>query len=167
MKKILTFVLVFALVLGVGVAAFAAGSPRPAPAPDNGGYTTRTATSGGNGLELYNAQDKLIATVPDDEVVNLPVGSADKLDDADKEAFLAEYDKVKEIKDQVVKYFFWLDIPENYKTADLAYAKYPFTCTGKNVEVTVNGNPMEVVGEGGASYYAKLSEFGAVAILCD
>ena len=165
MKKILAFVLVFALVLGVGVVAFAAKSPAPSPA--NGGYTTRTATTTGNDIELLNANDEVVATVPAGEVINIPVGQADKLSDADKEAFLAEYDRVKEIKDRVVKYFFWLDIPAKYKTADVAYAKYPFTCTGENVEVTVNGKSMEVVSEGGASYVAKLTEFGAVAILCD
>lgn len=165
MKKTLAFVLVFALVLGVGVVAFAANSP--APKPDDGGYTTRTAAATGTDLELYDAQDKLLATVPGAEVVNVPVGQADKLSDADKESFLAAYDTVKEIKDRIVKYFFWLDVPAKYKTGDFGYAKYPFTCTGKNVEVTVNGNPMEVVSEGGSKYYAKLTEFGSVAILCD
>lgn len=165
MKKIFAFVLVFALVLGVGVFAFAA--PSPSSAGEAGGYTTRTAAKKNVGMGLYNAQDKLIVTVPEDEIINVPVGSADKLDAADKEAFLAAYDAVKDIKDRVVKYFFWLDIPGNYKTDDVAYAKYPFTCSGKNVEVTVNGNAMEVVSEGDSSYYAKLTEFGAVAILCD
>ena len=37
----------------------------------------------------------------------------------------------------------------------------------KLLDFTVNGNPMEVVHVDGVDYYAKLTEFGAVAIMCD
>ena len=165
MKKVISFALVLVLIMSLSVVAFAAGSTKPAPS--NAGYTTRTVAAAGNGVGLYDKNGKLVATVPAADVLNVPVGQANKLSDADKEAFLAAYEDAKAVENKVVKYFFWFDVPEQYKTADVAYALYNFTCTGENVEVTVNGNPMEVESLGGISYAAKLTEFGAVAILCD
>ena len=77
------------------------------------------------------------------------------------------YEDAQAVEGKVVKYFYWVDVPEDYKTEDFAWAKYEFKCAGENVEVTVNGNPMEVVHVDGVDYYAKLTEFGAVAIMCD
>ena len=165
MKKVISFALVLVLVLSHSVVAFAAGSPKTTPA--SAGYTTRAVAAAGNGVGLYDKDDKLVATVPAADVLNVPVGQANKLADADKDAFLAAYEDAKAVENKVVKYFFWFDVAEQYKTPDVAYALYNFTCTGENVQVTVNGNPMEVESLGGISYAAKLTEFGAVAILCD
>ena len=168
MKKVFAFVLAFALVMSLGVVAFANSSPVAATGDGEGDwfFTTPKAPAKG-GMELYNAEDKLYAIVPEEDITQVPVADADKLSDEDKEAFLTAYEAAKAIEGKVVKYFYWLDIPESYKTEEFAWAKYEFKCTGENVEVTVNGNPMEVVHVEGVDYYAKLTEFGAVAILCD
>ena len=166
MKRIVTFLLIVTLVLGLGVSAAAKDSP----SKDQESATTTAAlpkTTGQRGLGLYNSDDKRIATVPANAVRKISVGNAKRLDDDDREAFLAAYEDAKNVDGKIVKYFYWLDIPARYKTDDFAYAKYIFTCTGKNVEVTVNGKQMEVDKIDRYMYCAKLTEFGAVAILCD
>ena len=48
------------------------------------------------------------------------------------------------------------------------HAKYVFSCEGKNVEVSVNGNPVEVVSiNGRTSYIAKVTERGCITITVD
>lgn len=173
MKKVLALVLVIGVILSLGVTAFAAGSPIAGggggAVPDIGWgeVTKRTPPAAEKGMELYNAEEKVIATVPEDDITQLAVGEAAKLSDEDEAAFLAAYEDAQAVEGKVVKYFYWVDVPEQYKTDDFVWAKYEFKCSGENVEVTVNGNPMEVVHVDGVDYYAKLTEFGAVAILCD
>ncbi len=159
MKKFVSFLLVLTLVLSLSATAFAAGSP--------------TSTGPKNpvvpqGLGIYNDADRRIAVVPNKDVLKLNVGSADKLDAADKDAFLAAYDAAKNTEGKIVRHFFWLDIPDEYKNLeDFSYAKLTFGSRGQNVEVTVNGKPMEVVKLGHGQYYAKLTEFGVVSIISD
>ena len=166
MKRIVSLLLAVVMIMGLGVTVLAAGSPT---AGETSGTTTAAQPRSpmANGMKLYNADGEKIATVPANAVRKTSVGNANKLNDDDREAFLAAYEEAKKIDDKVVKYFFWLDIPEKYKTDDLAYFSYIFTCTGKNVEVQVNGKDMEVKKIGRYTYEAKLTEFGAVAILCD
>ena len=152
MKKVFALVLAFALVMSLGVTAFAGSSGGGASSASTvdlgwGNFTVAKPAPAKNGMELYGADDKVIATVPEDLIAIVPVAQA--------------------VEGKVVKYFYWIDIPEDYKTEDFAWAKYEFKCAGENVEVTVNGNPMEVVHVDGVDYYAKLTEFGAVAIMCD
>ncbi len=66
-----------------------------------------------------------------------------------------------------MKYFFWLDVKGGYEIPAGDYIRYDFTCQGENVQLQVNGKDMEVVHVDGADYYAKLTELGAVSILCD
>lgn len=169
MKKFLALVLAFAVVCSFGITAFAGSPVAPISSPV---YTTQYPdVPDASGLDVCKmVDDKVKVSVPTEEVILLSVGEAGALGDEDKAAFLAAYDAVKEIKDAVVVYFFWLDIPENYKTGVGIedYIKLGFKCPGENVRVTVNGNEMEVVAlEEANSYFAKLTETGAVAILCD
>ena len=173
MKKVFALVLAFALVMSMGVLAFA---EKDVTSPQGGGSASTVDLGWGpftvpapakKGMELYNSEDKLIAVVEEEEIIQLPVGQAAELGAEDEEAFLAAYEDAKAVEGKVVKYFYWIDIPEKYKTEDFAWAKYEFKCAGENVEVTVNGNPMEVVHVDGVDYYAKLTEFGAIAIMCD
>ncbi len=158
MKKVLAFLLVVSVVLSMGVTALAAGSPKP-PQPK---------VNVPAGLGIYNEDGKRIAAVPAKDVLKLNVGGADKLDAADKDKFLAAYEEAKNTEGKTVRHFFWLDVPEEYKTMDgFAYAKYYFGSRGQNITVTVNGNPMEVVKLGHGAYYAKLTEFGVVSIVSD
>ena len=165
MKKLVSFLLVVIMVLSLGVTAFAAGSPTK----DETSSTTTAATTPTykKGMGLFNSDDEKYATVPANAVKKTAVANANKLADEDKEAFLAAYEDAKKVEGKVVKYFYWLDIPEQYKTDEFAYAEYIFTSTGKNIQVTVNGKEMEVEQIGKFTYSAKLTEFGAVAILCD
>lgn len=168
MKKVFALVLAFALVLSMGVVAFAAPSPTSGSVSDQGWgeFTTRVAPVK-KGMELYDAEDKLLTVVPEEDVIQLPIDEAAKLNAEDEAAFLAAYEEAQAVEGKLVKYFYWVDIPEKYKTDDFVWAKYEFKCAGENVEVTVNGHPMEVVHVDGVDYYAKLTEFGAVAIMCD
>lgn len=166
MKKAVSLLLAVVMVMGLGVTVLAAGSPTSSGT--SGTTTAAQPTSPlAKGLGLFNSDDEKYATVPANAVRKTSVGNANKLDDEDKEAFLAAYEDAKNVDNKIVKYFYWLDIPGKYKTDEFAYAKYIFTCTGKNVEVQVNGKDMEVEKIGRYTYSAKLTEFGAVAILCD
>ena len=171
MKKVFALVLAAALVMSMGVVAFAA-SPSGSSSASTvdlgwGDFTVATAPANKATAEVHDADDKVIATVDPASVIQVPVGEADKLSPADKEAFLAAYEEAKAVEGKVVKYFYWIDIPEEFKTDDFAWFRFDFKCAGENVEVTVNGHPMEVVHVDGVDYYAKLTEFGAVAIMCD
>ena len=166
MKKLVVILLVAAMALSLSVTAMAGNSPT------NSGSSSTTTSSvpatGSGPLEIFNSDDVLIATVPSREVTKITVGNANRLSGEDKDAFLAAYEDAKNVEGKVVKYFYWFDIPEHYKELeDFCYARYWFGCTGKNVELTVNGNPMEVVNVRTNYYYAKLTEFGSLAILCD
>ena len=172
MKKVFALVLAFALVMSLGVTAFAGSSGGGASSASTvdlgwGDFTVAKPAPATKGMELYNGEDKLIAVVEEEDIIQVPVGQAAELGAEDEEAFLAAYEDAKAVEGKVVKYFYWIDIPEKYKTEDFTWAKYEFKCAGENVEVTVNGNPMEVVHVDGVDYYAKLTEFGAVAIMCD
>ena len=118
-------------------------------------------------LDVYDGDDKLVEEIGKDKIVYATVGLANLLPKADKEAFLKAYEAVKAIKDKVVKFFFWLNVKDGYKIPAGDYLRYDFTCKGENVQCQVNGKDMEVVNVEGNDYYAKLTELGAVAILCD
>ena len=159
MKKIISILLVVAVMFSLGVTAFAKGSPVVEP-------TKKTTAVGGMGI--FDSNDKQIAVVPPQKIVNYSVANAGRLPAEDKDAFLAAYEEAKNVQDRTVRSFFWLDIPDEYKNMDgFAYAKYNFNCRGENVQLTVNGNPMEVVNISGSRYFAKLTEFGAVSITSD
>ena len=171
MKKAFALVLTFALVMSLGVVAFAAASPTGATSGSTkdlgwGSFTVPVPAKKATG-EVHGADDKIIATVDPADITQIPVGESSKLSPEDEKAFLAAYEEAKAIEGKTVKYFYWIDIPEEFKTDDFTWFRFDFKCAGENVEVTVNGHPMEVVHVEGVDYYAKLTEFGAVAIMCD
>ncbi len=174
MKKIVIIALMLALVLSCGAMAFADssnGSPVPAPPPSGcggGGGAGGPATLAHPNfvLDVYDGEDKMVEEISKDRIVYAQVGQANLLPKADKEAFLKAYEAVKAIKDKIVKFFFWLGV-KDYKIPAGDYIRYDFTCQGENVQCQVNGKDMEVVHVDGDDYYAKLTELGAVAILCD
>ncbi len=166
MKKIVAFALMLALVLSCGAVAFAANSPVSHKASNNGGGTASLPTADFE-LKVYDGSDNMIEEISKDRIVYAPVGYAGLLPKADREAFLKAYDDVKAVKDRLVKYFFWLDVKGGYEIPAGDYLRYDFTCQGENVQLQVNGKDMEVVHVDGDDYYAKLTELGAVSILCD
>ena len=173
MKKVLAFVLVAALVLSIGVTAFADNSPvvrdytrvtadgsAPAPAP-------APASTDESGLEVCNVKDEVIDVVPDSKVVRLSVGQEDLLSDADRAVFMDALAAARAVTDKLVQSIFWLNVKDYEEPADFAYYRLIFSCTGENVQVSVNGKDMEVVHIEDTNYYAKLTELGAVTISCD
>ena len=136
--------------------------------PDALTEETDQAAEGEFAFDVVDAKDETVAAVPASEVTIVPVKAADQLPEKDKEAFLKAYEEAKAVKDKVVKYFFWVDIPESYKTdSNFDAMKFTFTCTGDNIVVLVNGKPMKVVKLDGDKYVAYLTEFGAISILTD
>ncbi len=160
MKRLVALVLVVVMAFALSVTAFAKDS-QTVPGDSK-------AAGAGVGINIFNSDDKLIARVPASSVTKVIPSRAYRLDDADEEAFLKAYDEAKNVKDKVVRAFYWLDIPEKYKEVEgFAYAKYQFSSRGKNVALTVNGKEMEVTAMGGGVYFAKLTEFGTICITSD
>ena len=166
------------------VAPVATPTPTPTPAlaeeeevvedadgdlvPDALTEETDKAAEGELTFAVVDAKDEAVAAVPVSEVTIVPVKAADQLPEKDKEAFLKAYEEAKAVEDKVVKYFFWVDIPESYKSdSNFDAMKFTFTCTGDNVVVLVNGKPVKLVKLDGNKYVAYLTEFGAISILTD
>lgn len=168
MKKAFALVLAFALVCSLSAAAFAAGSPvKESPVEEY--VAAAPVEKAEKAFAVCDAaSDEEKETVPVEDIILVDVADAAALEDADKEAFLAAYEAAKAIEGKAVVDFFWLDLPEQYTVDAENYLKFTFKCEGKNVQVQVNGNEMEVVAEDAPNTYsAKLTELGAVAILCD
>ena len=170
MKKVIAFALVFVLLLGINMTAFAAGTTSPSSTDSSSNYTTATPADGRvsrHGLDVCNNSDDTIDTVPSNRIIRLAVGQAGVLGHDDKNAFMSAFSAVREIKDRLVKYFYWLNTNGYEKPDDFAYFKLTFKCAGENVKVSVNGKDVEVVHVDGNEYFAKLPELGAIAISCD
>lgn len=156
MKRFVALILVFVMAFALAATAFADGSP------------VKNDQGAGTAMGIYNSDDKRIAKVPASSVKKVMPSRAYRLDEADKDAFLKAYEEAKKVEDRVVRACYWLDIPEKYKEMDdFGYAKYEFSCRGKNVQLTVNGKEMDVVSLGSGVYYAKLTEFGTIVITSD
>ena len=159
MKRIVSFLLVAMLLLSMSVSVVATHGSPVSPKPKGGR---------GSGLRIYNSEDKLIAVVPWPKVTQLNVGQADQLSAEEKDAFLNAYEEVKNMEGKIVRRFFWLDVPQSYKDLeDFAYARWEFSTRGENVQLTMNGKDMEVIKLGQGRYWAKVTEFGALAIISD
>ena len=146
--------------------------PSPsAPSGNTGGtveeYFTTRVVSSKKELELCDANDNVLKLVPFEMVVEIQVTQGDRLPPNDEKIFMEAYEEAKAIEDRIVKYFFWLDVPETYIPENFGYGKFEFNCAGDNVECFVNGKPMEVVHVDGEDYFAKLTEFGPVMVVCD
>ena len=60
---------------------------------------------------------------------------------------------------------YWFEVPEKYTVDDEHYAKIIFSCKGTDVEVTVNGEPVEIVSvTGRTTYLAKVTDRGVVVV---
>lgn len=169
MKKILAFALAVCLVVSLGAAAFAAPSVQKKEASEDVTTALPVIPEGAEVEICLLADDAAQSVIPAEAVKLVPLAGCDELDEADKEAFLAAYEDAKAIEDQVVKYFFWFGVEEEYKEVPEGdYVSFKFICKGENVRVLLNGEEAEVAAldeENG--YVAKLPGFGAVAILCD
>lgn len=116
------------------------------------------------GVELFDAQDRLIASVPWEEAVVVSIEDADQLGSDEQELFQAAFERARTTRDSVVRYFFWLDVPETYKTENFAYAVFRFPCEGVVVGADVNGENAPVSNLGNGYHTARLPQFGAVTV---
>ena len=162
MKRIVTLVLVVVLVLSLSIAAFAEYT--------NG--VPAIVVNGGSGpsllLGVYNSANKKITVIPGEDIAIYTIKSASEIPWEDQEAFLKACEETGSTKDKTVRAPFYLWIREDYKELDgFAYVRYPFTCVGKNVKLTVNGKEMEVCPISENSWFAKLTEFGTIVISSD
>lgn len=163
MKRLLALALVLLLFASLQTTAFAARddqNPRR-PTTYDDGYEGDGGPVGK--YDLYNADDELIGQVLASQVLKLEIGAAGSLNRADGASFVKSYRAAKAV-DKHLRYVQWIDIPEEYKTDDLAYMTYYFDCEGWDVEATVNGSPIEVSRVRGIRYCAKMTEFGTLAV---
>ena len=129
-------------------------------------FTTRVAPQK-DMFEICDANDNVLKLVPYEMTIEIQVTQGDRLPPNDEARFMEAYEEAKAIKDRIVKYFFWLDVPETYIPENFGYGKFEFNCAGDNVECFVDGKPMEVVHVDKDDYFAKLTEFGPVMVVCD
>ena len=125
MKKFLALLLACAVVLGIGVAAYG----------ENTEVDLNTPVVPVEKLEVYDADDQLLAQVPNEEITELSVAEADKLPEDEKCRLLSTYGEASSKKDELVQYTFWLDAPEQYKPENLNWVMMQFQCPGSGVKV--------------------------------
>lgn len=166
MKKITILMLIVITVLYLCSSAFAATVNIPS------GGVSSSAPSGVSGVTICNTRDDtFFSFVPDNDVVRVPFADAKKkLDKRDYDAFLNAYNSAKDLEKKgmgrKVTDAYWFYIPDKYFIDESHYAKFLFTSAERDVGVTVNGHPMEVISiTGRTSYYAKITELGTVLIL--
>ena len=112
--------------------------------------------------------DTLHQFVPMYQVTNVEYKDRDKLAKADAEALKEAHDAAKQIEGKSLKQSYFFTVPDFYDVDEEHYAKYVFSCPGKNVEVCVNGHPVEVVSiNGRTAYIAKVTERGCITITVD
>ena len=174
MKKTIAFFLILAIVLSFSAYAFAESS-----SPFEFGYVPQGQSIPTQGkpagdpyagipglLILLMEDDTIYQFVPINQVTNVEYKDASKfLNGKDKEAFSAAYQEAKAVEGGKLRKAYWFNIPDNYTLDDEHYAKYLFSCDGKDVTVTVNGDPVEVVSVNNrTSYIAKITARGSIAI---
>ncbi len=140
-------------------------------APGGGGvaeeyFTTRVASSKKE-FEICDPNGSVIKLVPYEMTIEIQVTQSDRLPPNDEARFMKAYEEAKAIEDRIVKYFFWLDVPKVYIPDNFGYGKFEFNCAGDNVQAFVDGKEMEVVHVNKDDYFAKLTEFGPVMVVCD
>ena len=155
MKRLIALVLVVVLALSFSITAFAKqGAVRPA---DNAGSNLL--------LGVYNTSDVKIDVIPTKDILILTPEFADQLSPYQQMELWNVCAELETENDGRTRSVFWLQIYGNYfNEKDFAYVRYPFRAYGADPKLTVNGKEMEVVNLTGTSYYAKLTECGAVCI---
>ena len=191
MKKSVAVLMILALVLSLSASAFAAFGSAPAAEgyyDDYGNYYDYDGTyypdfyPPGQGprerqrvvqtdvglLICLMEDDTVYQFVPMPQVVNVEYKNRDQLRKEDAEALKEAHDAAKQIEGKSLKQSYFFTVPNTYTVDEEHYAKYVFSCPGNNVEVSVNGNPVEVVSiNGRTSYVAKVTERGCITITVD
>ena len=192
MKKSVAILKAMAMILRLSASAFAAITPGITEADDLGEYISghnntideyiaghndagsfpglsgerpRAARSNGGILICLMEDDSLYQYVHVHEVVNVEYKDIDILKGEAADALKAAHDEAEKIEGKSLKQSYFFYVPETYTIDEDHYAKYLFSCPGENVEVSVNGNPVEVFSVNGrTSYIAKVTERGCITI---
>ena len=136
--------------------------------PGLSGERPRAALSNGGILICLMEDDSLYQYVHVHEIVNVEYNDIDTLNKEAADALKAAHDEAEKIEGKSLKHSYFFYVPETYTIDEDHYAKYLFSCPGENVEVSVNGNPVEVVSVNGrTSYIAKVTERGCITITVD
>ena len=179
--------MIFAIVLSLGASAFAetivvgyippnnytpgtSYDPPREPTPNNPqGQTPFIPAQSNVGLLICLMEDDTIHQfVPMYQVTNVEFKDRDKLGKAEAEALKEAHDAADQTESKSLKQSYYFSVPDNYDVDEEHYAKYVFSCPGNNVEVCVNGHPVEVVSiNGRTSYIAKVTERGCITITVD
>ena len=176
MKKSVAVLMILAIVLSLGASAFAERIPDgyyPDFYPDDyypqGQQPQGKPAVSNVGLLICLMEDDTIHQfVPMYQVTNVEYKDRDKLAKADAEALKEAHDTAKQLEGKSLKQSYYFSVPDFYDVDEDHYAKYVFSCPGNNVEVSVNGNPVEVVSiNGRTSYIAKVTERGCITITVD
>ena len=182
MKKSVAVLMILAIVLSLGASAFADRAQQAWESPDYypddyypGDYypqgqqpQSKPAVSNVGLLICLMEDDTIHQFVPMPLVTNVEYKDRDKLAKADAEALKEAHDAAKQIEGKSLKQSYYFSVPDFYDVDEDHYAKYVFSCPGNNVEVSVNGNPVEVVSiNGRTSYIAKVTERGCITITVD
>jgi hypothetical protein len=185
MKKSVAVLMILALVLSLSASAFAAFGSAPAAAgdyydydgtyypdfypPGQGPRERQRVVQTDVGLLICLMEDDTVYQfVPMPQVVNVEYKNREQLRKEDAEALKEAHDAAKQIEGKSLKQSYFFTVPSTYTVDEEHYAKYVFSCPGNNVEVSVNGNPVEVVSiNGRTSYVAKVTERGCITITVD
>jgi hypothetical protein len=112
--------------------------------------------------------DTIYQFVPIDEVTHVDHKDAQILPAEKCDALRAAVDNAKAAKEtdgKKLRDAYWFEVPDKYTVDDEHYAKIIFSCQGTDVEVTVNGMPVELVSvTGRTTYLAKVIDRGAVVV---
>ena len=184
MKKFVTILMALAIILSFSASAFAALTPGIDTDTDLGEYIgghnmassflspsgerSKAALSNG-GLQICLMEDdSLYQYVHPYEVVNVEFREINRLSEKAAEALREARNAAKQMEGKSLKQAYFFTVPGTYTLDEEHYAKYLFSCPGDNVEVFVNGNPVEVVSiNGRTSYIAKVTARGTIAIYSD
>ena len=177
MKKLIALILALAAVFALGTTAFAGYITDPTGRsvyyPDDTPDDTPSAPSNPNasipGLLICLMEDDTIYQfVPINEVTHVNREDAKTLSSAKRDALLdavADAKAARETDGKKLRDAYWFEVPEKYTVDDEHYAKIIFSCKGTDVEVTVNGELVEIVSvTGRTTYLAKVTDRGAVVV---
>lgn len=176
MKKLIALILALVMILSFGVSASAAMSAGQllalariiALVNSGGGAMDPNPTI--NYFALDNDVWQSAVSMADKDVKIVAAKDVeDELSTSELEEFLNQYEAAKAASKagigKKLQAAYWYEIPtKNLKNGN-NYARFCFTCPGKGVEATLNGEPVELVHyTKGTSYYGKMTGCGVLLI---
>ncbi len=187
MKRIAALILALAVMVSFGVPAFADADPewlKDAPANVKQAYYTlmdrwprKPAKPVNEGYvnafswETDVFQESVLLTSSEVKIVAAQ-DAEDRLNTNELIEFLNAYEAARAASKagigKKLRGAYWYDVPERLYAHGDNYTKFAFTCTGRRVEATLDGEPLEIVHyTEGTSYYVKIPHNGILLIYSD